>query len=74
MAMEELNLGHGKWLVANCGKHASEKKCKLVLMAPENQREDLLDAIVDHASKSHGHEKNQELRSQLNGMLETVNI
>jgi hypothetical protein len=74
MTFDRLNLIGGKWLVANCGKFPSEKNCKLVLMAPENQRGDLLDAIVDHATKCHGHENSNELRKQLDGFLEIIEI
>ncbi len=42
-------------------------------MAPEGQREDLLDASMAHAIKSHGHEDSSELRIQLGEMLEVLN-
>ena len=56
------------------GKFPSDKNCKLVMMGPEDQREDLLDASVAHAIKTHGHADNPELRSQLNQMLESVSL
>lgn len=60
------NLGlSSRWPVANCGKIPGEKNCKLVMMAPEEQREDLLDAAVAHAIRSHGHEDTPELRSEV---------
>lgn len=74
MKFEELNLKSGKWLVANCGNFPSEKNCKLILMAPENQRNDLLEAVIDHAVKFHGHKSDKELRTQLNNFLETVEV
>lgn len=74
MANNQLGLDSGKWLVANCGKYPSEKNCKLVLMAPENQRDDLLDAVSAHAASVHGHTDNKELRQQLNEMVETVTL
>jgi predicted small metal-binding protein len=74
MAINQLTLKSGKWLVANCGKYPSEKNCQLVLMAPEDQREELLNTVVDHAVKCHGHEDSDELRTQLNNFIETVTI
>jgi hypothetical protein len=43
-------------------------------MAPEAQREDLLDAAVAHAVRSHGHENSPELRSGISQMLETLEV
>ena len=40
--------------------------------APEDQREDLLDASVAHAIKSHGHEDSSELRTELGKMIEVL--
>lgn len=74
MAQNQLGLVNGKWLIANCGKHPSEKNCKVVLMAPENQRDDLLDAVINHAVKCHGHTDNKDLRAQINNILELVSI
>ena len=70
--MTQLNLAVGKWVVGDCGKMPSEKNCKLVMAAPEDQREDLLDASVAHAVKHHGHQDTPELRGEINKMLETV--
>ncbi|VVC75644.1 hypothetical protein AQUSIP_09340 [Aquicella siphonis] len=72
MKQNELGLKNGKWLIANCGNYPSESNCKVVLMAPDNQREDLLDAVVDHAVKCHGHANNRELRNEISKMLETM--
>ena len=72
MELNELGVS-GKWLVANCGKFPSEKNCKVVLMAPEGQKEDLLDASVAHAIKSHGHEDSPELREELGKYLDSIN-
>lgn len=43
-------------------------------MAPENQRGDLLDAIVSHAVKCHGHNDTNELRKQLDDFLEIIEV
>ncbi|MBI4083770.1 MAG: DUF1059 domain-containing protein [Candidatus Lambdaproteobacteria bacterium] len=64
----------GRWLVANCGKFPSDMDCKLVMMAPESQRKDFVEAAVAHAVKSHGHQDTKELRQQLDGFLEVVTI
>jgi hypothetical protein len=70
----ELKLSSGKWVVANCGKFPSEKNCRLVIMAPIAQREDLIDAAASHAVESHGHAKSAELRKELAQFLETVEL
>ena len=43
-------------------------------MALVAQKEDLLDAAVAHAIKSHGHEDQPELREQVGQLLETVEM
>ncbi len=74
MGIDTLHLAPGKWLVANCGSMPSEKNCRLVMMAPEDQKGDLLDAAVEHAVKSHGHEDTPELRAEIEKSLETVEL
>jgi hypothetical protein len=71
MSLNDLGL-KGKWVVANCGKFPSERNCKLVIMAPEDQRQDLIDAAAAHAVKSHGHQDSAQLRKDLDGFLETI--
>jgi hypothetical protein len=71
---QQLNIDPGQYIVANCGKMPSENNCKLVIMAPSDQREDLLDAALDHAIKKHGHQNSPELRDSVDKMLETVEI
>jgi hypothetical protein len=75
-ATSQLGVKHGEWVEVNCGKMPSEKNCKLVIMAPSDQQEDLLDAAVAHAIKSHGHQESesQRLRSGTISMIETVNL
>jgi len=74
MSLAELNLKKGTWVVANCGKFPSEKNCQLVIMAPQAQREDLVEAAATHAVKNHGHENTPRLRKELNEFLETIQI
>jgi len=74
MGIEQLGLTGGTWLVANCGKFPSEKKCQLVIMAPAAQKEDLIDAAATHAVESHGHTENAELRKELAGFLDTIQL
>jgi hypothetical protein len=74
MGLQQINLKKGKWVVANCGKFPSEKNCQLVIMAPESQRQDLIEAAATHAAKSHGHENTPQLRQELSGMLEVVEV
>ena len=74
MSVEQLNLKSGKWLVADCGKMPSESNCHLVILAPENQKEDLIAAGVKHAVSKHGHEDSEELHKGVEGMLETIEV
>ena len=71
MELNELGV-RGRWLVANCGKFPSEKNCKMIMMAPEDQREDLIEAAVAHAIESHAHEASPQLRVELDKLLELV--
>ncbi len=74
MSISQLGLPGGTWVVANCGKFPSEKNCKLVIMAPIAQKEDLIDAAATHAVESHGHEKSAQLRKELAGILDTIDL
>jgi len=74
MELKQLGLAKGQWLVANCGRFPSEKNCKLVLIAPTSQRADLLEAAATHAVASHGHRNTPELRKELDGMLESMDV
>jgi hypothetical protein len=75
MSIEQLNLKSGTWIVADCSKMKSEKNCHLVMMAPEEQKDDLLEAAVAHAVRDHSHEESDNLRKQIAGhMFETIEI
>ncbi len=74
MDTTQLGLAKGKWVVANCGRFPSEKNCRLVIMAPAEQRADLVEAAATHAVASHGHENTPELRRELGEFLETIEI
>ena len=74
MDLKSLNLKNGKWVVANCGKFPSEKDCRLVIMAPDSQRGDLVDAAAVHAEKNHGHRNDAQLRKELEKLLEVVEV
>jgi len=74
MALAQLALERGTWIVANCAKFPSEKNCKLVIMAPQNQRADLVEAASVHAVKSHGHEDTPGLRKEVDQFLDTIVI
>jgi hypothetical protein len=72
MGVSELGLAKGTWVVANCGQFPSEKNCRLVIMAPAAQREDLIDAAASHAVQSHGHENTPGLRKEIDAFLQTI--
>ncbi|GAC1503439.1 MAG: hypothetical protein NVS1B10_08520 [Candidatus Saccharimonadales bacterium] len=74
MTAEQLNLKPGSWLVANCGDMPSESNCQLVMLAPEDQKEDLLAAGVQHAVNKHGHEDDENLRTGVESMITVVNV
>lgn len=74
MGIGQLGLSSGKWVVANCGKFPSEKNCKLVIMAPIAQKDDLIDAAATHAVESHGHVMSPQLRKELAEFLDTVEL
>ena len=62
---------NGNWLVSNCGDLPSEMGCKLVMMAPESQRSDLIEASVAHAVNTHSHADTPELRTEIGQMIAT---
>jgi len=74
MSLEETLNVTGSWLVANCGDLPSEKGCKLVIMSPMDQREDLLNASVQHAIDVHSHENTPKLRTDIDSMLKTIEV
>jgi Protein of unknown function (DUF1059) len=69
-----LEVESGEWVAANCGKFPSDRNCKLVMMAPQSQKSDLVDAAVAHAVKDHGHQDTPELRAQLSEILDVVRV
>jgi len=76
MNTTQLGVSHGEWLEVNCGKMPSEKNCKLVIMAPSGQEDDLLDAAVAHAIKTHGHKESESeaLRKGTREQVETLTL
>jgi hypothetical protein len=69
-----LEIETGAWLAANCGKMPSDRNCKLVLMAPEAQRDDLVNAATAHAIKDHGHQDTPELRAEIGKFIDRVSV
>jgi len=74
MAFEELNLTPGKWLAVDCGSIPSDNNCKVVIAAPENQLEDLIDAAAGHAADKHGHTNDEKLHATVAGMAMPVQV
>ena len=74
MDAKNLGLEAGTWLVGNCGKTPSVKNCKLVMMAPESQKADLMEASVAHLVKTHGHTDSPEFRTEFEKTLETMMV
>ena len=50
----------------DCRDYPSEKNCSLKISGTEQE---VLDAAVQHAVSSHGHENTPELREQIKSML-----
>ena len=50
----------------DCREYPSEKNCSLRISGTEDE---VLDIAVQHATLSHGHENNPELRKELRGLL-----
>ena len=74
MALSDIKVATGSWLVANCADYPSEQNCKLVMMGPTDQREDLISAAAAHAVDLHGHVDSAELRSGLGDILRQVEV
>jgi len=72
MSLEDNLNVKGSWIVANCGDMPSERGCRLVMMAPADQREDLLNAGVQHAIDVHSHENTPQLRTDIESMFKTM--
>jgi hypothetical protein len=54
-------------VMADCRRFESDRKCQLTIIGPAD---DVVDAAVQHAVASHGHQDTPELREQLRAMLE----
>ena len=74
MALSDIKVASGSWLVGNCGDFPSDNDCQLVIMAPVNQKDDLMEAGVAHVVASHGHEDSPELREMLSAGLRNVEV
>ena len=74
MALSDIKVASGSWLVANCADFPSENHCQLVIMGPAEQREDLISAAAAHAVDSHGHKESDQLRTDLGGLLRVVDV
>lgn len=55
-----------RW-AADCRKFPSEKNCDVYM---SGSKEHVLDAAIDHAVGSHGHQNTPELRKHIKDMLE----
>jgi predicted small metal-binding protein len=74
MALSDIKVAAGSWLVANCAGFPSEQNCQLVIMGPADQKDDLVSAAVAHAIEEHGHSDSAELREGLAGMIRPVTV
>ena len=60
-----------KRMVADCRKMPSEKHCDVYM---SGSKQHVLDAAVDHAVGSHGHQNTPELKAEIEGMLEEEKV
>ncbi len=74
MVLSDIKVASGSWLVANCADFPSEKGCKLVIMGPSNQKDDLVSAAVAHAIAEHGHPDTAELREGISTLIRPVTV
>lgn len=54
-------------MMADCRRWPSETNCSLVIIGEEDE---VVRAAAEHAASVHGHENNEELRTQLRDFLE----
>jgi hypothetical protein len=54
-------------VMADCRRFESESNCQLTIIGPAD---DVVDAAVQHAVASHGHQDTPELRERLRALLE----
>ena len=74
MALSDIKVSNGSWLVANCSDMPSEQNCRLVITGPVDQREDLVSAAVAHAVNAHGHQESAQLRQEVGTLLRPVEV
>ena len=73
MALSDIKVASGSWLVGNCADFPSDNGCQLIIMGPSNQKDDLIEAGIAHAI-THGHEDSPELREMLSGGFRNVEV
>lgn len=73
--MKELNLTKGTWLIGDCGKHhQAGNHCQMKFVAPASQEEELKQTLIQHAQTVHNVQDIQKLKTDLNNLIEKVNI
>jgi len=53
----------------DCREYPSEKKCTVAISA--DTEDEVVEAAVQHAVRTHGHKDTPEFRKQLRGMVKT---
>ena len=53
----------------DCREYPSEKKCTVAISA--DTEDEIIEAAIVHAVKTHGHKDTPEFRKQLVGMIKT---
>ncbi len=54
----------------DCREYPGDKKCTVAISA--DTEEEIIEAAMSHAVKSHGHQDTPEFRKQLRGMIKTA--
>ena len=70
---QKLGLSHGGWLAVNCG-NVPDSKCHLVIMAPDAEKSELLEAAMSHVTTRHGHKDTPELREKISKSLGSIRL
>lgn len=77
MAQVQVDLKPGTWLVADCSKIPSKNNCQVVMMAPEAQKEDLMEAGIAHMVHAHEHSEADArtmMKEQGDAAFETIEV
>lgn len=65
-----MNTQQQKWAIIDCGQYPSERNCRMKLVCPAEDVDEIVDLACYHALKSHGHKDKQQLRDDIRQLVE----